>query len=307
MARVLRAEKLEIVRDLAVLCVRRQIRSRKELVRVAKDEGILRWGESRIFQYVEALRLFGLNKSPARLDTIIPSASAVELAEVKNSGYKTPSLSRTEIGILRRTAFRSEYIRQRFLGYFCPNSKDPPNLRAFRKIAIPVFVTRSYKERRIAGKKIVVRRLCDIDNGIRRFSKVDSNEFLYTIWRWCHSLGLVDKIIVAPDSEIPPNRNYMIFPIKKERVPLSQFERLVRKLYKGGNVVAPIPRLIYKVCSTYFIPVELTKRLIAALVKKRIGKYYLSRAPELLLGKSAYRDSYINLDGYWRSELAMRR
>lgn len=74
MARVLRAEKLVIVRDLAVLCVKKEIRSRKQLVRVAKDEGILsKWSDSRIFQYIEALRLFGFNMSPTGLDTIIPS------------------------------------------------------------------------------------------------------------------------------------------------------------------------------------------------------------------------------------------
>ena len=307
MARVLRAEKLETVRDLAVLCVRKEIRSRKELVRVAKDEGILKWSQSRIFQYVEALRLFGLNMSPVGLDTIIPSPTAVALSQVKNSGYKTSSLTRTEASILRKTVFRSEYVQERFLRYFSRSSDDSLNIRAFRRRAIPVFVTRSYSETEAHGKKIVTHRLCDIDNGIRRFSRIDANEFLYTIWYWCRSLGLVDRIIVAPDSEIPPNRSYMIFPIKKDRVPLSQFERLLRKLYRRDNLVVPVPKLMYKLCSTYFIPLEVTKRLITALVKKKTGKYYLSRAPEILLGSPAYRDSYINLDGYWRSELVLRR
>lgn len=307
MARVLRAEKLETVRDLAVLCVSKDIRSRKELVRVAKDEGILKWSQSRIFQYIEALRLFGLNMSPVGLDTIIPSSTAVALSQVKNSGYKTSSLTRTEASILRKTVFRSEYIQERFLRYFSKSSEESLNTRAFRRRAIPVFVTRSYSETQANGLKMVTHRLCDIDNGIHPFFGIDANEFLYTIWYWCRSLGLVDRIIVAPDLEIPSNRNYMIFPIKKERVPLRQFERLLRKLYRRDGRAIPVPKLLYKLCGTYFIPLGVTKQLIIALVRKDIGKYYLSRAPEILLGSPAYRDSYINLDGYWRSELVVRR
>jgi hypothetical protein len=310
MAKALRAERLELIRDLAVLFVRENIKSKKELVAKAITEGILQrqWDASRIFQYVAALHLFSLDSSPRGQDILLPTIGARALASSIDSGYRTAHLSQSDTQILQELVFRSEYVQDRFLKFFSSEHSRFDSVELFKRNAIPVFVIRKYQEEETRPRGVVTRRLCDIENEFHCFERVDATEFLYTIWYWYNSLNLVDRLIVPPDREIVANRSHMIFPIRTygNEVDVSQFESFLRELWPQPNIVIPLPRLIHIVCRTHLIQVRQVKSLIETLVRMRPDKYYLSRAPEILLGKRMYLSSYMKVDGYWRSELIMR-
>jgi len=311
-----RAEQLDLIRDLVVLSKNEKITSLKELKKRAYEEKIFakktgkKWKYSRIFQYTEGLRWFGLNHGKQGSGKIILSKTAEELAKYGKKNYRTGKLSKQEIITFRNIIFDIDHVQDNFIKYFSPKQEPIRTYQEFTRVALPIYIIRTYRKemREDNFGKVRFRRLCDIETEVgNRYEEIESTEFLHTITCWMLDLNVINKFLVPPHYKV--ERNYTLFPIKTQfdnYSKISKLEEIIKKICPSKQMVIPIPILIYTMCKEFCISVQNAKNIIRVLYRKKPQVYYLNRAPETLLDMK-YADSYITVDGFWRGELSIRR
>jgi len=330
-----RAERLDSVRDLVVLGVKRQIRRRTEIISAAVSEGVLlaRNGTalsySRTYCYMDALRFLHLDDSNSysKDADVVWSSSALELAKQGQFNYRSRRLSDSERSIFVDSFFRS-LVADEFLSDFCggvvPRSRVD-FLEKGRPIHIlsstSITVQRQHRSE-IASRRDVFLRSGEAPGEIYRRSR---REFLYTYRYWCLDTGLIDELRVteALRCGIPADRSYVLYPLEPGlEVSPHEFLDLIYKAVGGpfSTVrVIPAPWLMYHICPTNRMSVDYYNRLLVETARRYPDYLHLERGPGgLIAGKPTsagldFSDRYDNhryyvvVDGTVRSNVAIFR
>jgi len=304
-----RAEQIDKVRDLTVLGVTKQIRSRSDLGDAAISERILVRKDGRphdytsIYRYLDALHFLGLDiseKYDYKQGAIEWSTDAIDLANLGNDYYKTQNISEPEKVKLRHQIFLSR-AKEQFLASFTHPGVIFNDHRQFLEIASPLYVTELSSKRPKNDPdwpaEICVRITTDIK---LPGSLKPKKEFLYTYRYWCLDTDIVDELNIqeAKRCGISPEKSYLIYPVEPW-VEVKPPEFLDMLLHAVGYVpnqpqVYSIPWLLYKICPEYKLTVREFKRALISACQKYRDILHLERGPGGLIKglEMAYYDQF---------------
>jgi|GEM_PF-2066645 len=312
-----RAEQLTLIRDLIVFAIRDGLTNRTHLVNAAKDKGILNrvdgkpFKYSSIYRYFDSFRYlhFDISHSYDINGDIEWSDNARELANSWNGQYGVPLLSESEKAIFRQQIFHSD-AKEQFLRYFCSEYQVPESDEDFASSSHHLYILSQSVKRPIhiekidgewpeewpATKNVEISQSIASDNLVRK-SQV---EFLHTYRYWCLDSGIIDELNVreAERCGIPTTESYVIYPISDVPRSTSWFLEKITETFRsrrGNSQVAPIPWLMYKLCPTHKLSVEVFKKLLIATWKENRNLLHLERGPGGLIHNLKYLTEPISL------------
>ncbi len=129
---------------------------------------------------------------------------------------------------------------------------------------------------------------------------------------WLTELGLIGKVSVFPEFSHDKNLWRMFYPIKlsNEDFLNKDIGKLLEDLFlKNTNKKSIwLPQLIYNITLKYGCTTTAIKRALEKLYKEDYEHYYLERTSLSLMKRhTQYEDSYIKVDGFFRSSLVLTR
>jgi hypothetical protein len=311
-----RAERLDIVRDLVVLGLRKGIYHRTELQDEAISERILvRLGDGEplsytsIYRYLDVLRFLNLDVSEEYgiSDDIVWSPSAKELACRGDANYLTERLSKSEKAILRECIFASDARRQ-FLSLFCGKGTEPKSQQQFLAEAQSLYVVGVSVKRPPSFHKSLewpaknnVEVSFDPDSG--KIMRRPTKEFLYTYRYWCLDTNIIEELNIkeAERCGIPKRRSYLLFPSNPKLVITTG--GFLELLYSTvGDLrypqAFPVPWLMYEVCPRENMSVEFFRSMLLRTWQENRQQIHLERGAGGLieglsrLGEDSYEHDY---------------
>jgi hypothetical protein len=313
-----RAERLDVIRDLVVLGVQKQIRRRSHLQRIAIGEKILVRSSDRkpldytsVYRYFDVLRFLGFDESEEYgiEDNIIWSSSAIELAQCGRTTYRTNKLSDPEKVIFRRRIFLSNVVEQ-FLSLFCHTETTPQSQTQFMIEGRPLYIVNVSVKRPPGVTKDDtewpaednVEISLDPESGV--ITRRPTKEFLYTYRYWCLDSGIVDELNVreAERCGVPKSRSYALFPLDPMvDVTPAQFLDMIYSTL-GGSIrqpqAIPIPWLMYQICPKAKISVEEFKSLLLKAWIENRRLLHLERGPGGLIKGKIYSPEHNHSERY---------
>jgi len=321
---------LRIVRDLFVYCASKTIVTVEDLYESVNEIRAALSGHRRRYQltqkrfateYIHAVRYLGLIRKikksfVADFSTFEDEKKAI-LKENQNRVFEPfldKSLPFTEIEKKAMLKIVMNYERARdFLWWFMDFSKfrdaNSFSEEDFTKYASPLLILGKMER----GKKArdTVKR--EIDGQIWKISRKKPYDYTrlasYVFPLWFKDLGLIDEVIVFPEFSKENRLWHMYYPIR-----MSEDEFLKQNLLnvleslssEVGRKRIWTPYLVYRLASEFYCPVEAIKKGIEEMYRKQLGQIYLERAP-LHLMKRTYKESYLKINGFYRSYLSLVR
>lgn len=329
------AYNLKTIRDIFVYCANMKEIDQKQLYddlennkipppkTVWVKKGIKRKERLRL-EYIHASKYLGLikddenRKLKPNFDTL-KNEKEIIVKENKNRIFspdtKSKPLSEKEKTSLLKIILNYERARD-FLRWFLDFSKFPNsmsfNIEDFKKKAQPIFVLGAIKKDS-KGSEIIKR---EIDKKTWKIPSNRPEDYIrlvsYVFPKWFHELGVIDKIIIFPEFSDDKNLWHMYYPIKmSEKQFLSKDIEVILKinfLKDKNSTTVWIPELLYTFVKMFYCPVSSIKKALEILYKRDFSHFYLDRASILATNKvKRYRDSYIKVDGFYRSHLKLFR
>ena len=322
---ILYAYNIRIIRDIFVYCSRRGKITKNELYD-AMDKNIIpppkdRWvnpkrkKRDRIkLEYLHAARYLGFIKLEDKF--LIPDFSKnleekkIILEENKSRKFESVKISPpfTEREKKAITKIILDYERARdFLRWFLDFNKYPDiwsfDEKKFKKDALPLYVSKIEKGEK--GPKIIKR---EIDDKFYKIPPEYQRIISFVFPNWFRELGLIDVIVVFPEFSFNNNLWYMYYPLKitNEEFLRLDFSKILISLFLKNATERTIwiPYLIYVIAKKYYCSTDAIKLALENLYKKDPTHFYLERAPlHLMRKKTIYKDSYIEIDGFFRSHI----
>lgn len=322
---LLYAYNLRVIRDIFVYCSKK-IPKEKDLY-IAMEESKIppprdRWIAPHIkrkerlrLEYVHASEYLGFIKREKGLvkPNILEFKKEKEIILKENSEREfkpadsSPALTEKEKKALLSIILNYERARD-FLRWFLDFSKFPTiwsfNLDDFKNEARPILLEKIKKGKK--GSEIIKR---EIDSRVWRIPKDYVRLASFVFPAWFKELGVIDEVIVFPEFSEDKKLWYMYYPIKiseEEFLKLDMFEILESMFSEENRKSVWIPYLLYFMARKYNCPLKAIKRSVESVYKKYFEYLYLERTP-LHLMKRQHKESYIKVEGFFRSYLSMTR
>ena len=129
---------------------------------------------------------------------------------------------------------------------------------------------------------------------------------------WFIELGLIDRVSVFPEFSQDKKLWRMFYPVKLSNDDFLNIDigKLLEDLFLKDTDRKSIwlPQLIYTVALKYGCTTMAIKRALEKLYKEDYEHYYLERTSLSLMKRhTQYKDSYIQVDGFFRSSLILTR
>jgi hypothetical protein len=294
-----RADRLSKIRDLVVLGIRNEITDRTDLTKLAIKRGIFLtedskqpYTDSSIYRYYSSILFLGLDNSKELGSYIQWSGSAVNLANVACQNVLSEELSDDEKSIFQLLLFSSG-VRDRFLMSFCSTEECLTDREVFSQQGQPIYIQRVLsKEGRSNNKSLKPSKILEVeftqDPSLGVLHTRDAREFMYTYRLWCLDAGLIDEINIkeAERNGIPREYSFVLYPLRVRLMPtIPEFLEALYNLVKGSEraVVIPIPKLLYTLCVSLKISVEVFKTLLIDTWDMHRDLLRLERGPGILI------------------------
>lgn len=329
---LLYAYNLRTVRDVFVYCSIRGKIAEEELYKAMKDRipppkaKWLRPGKKRKerlrLEYIHTARYLGLIKKEG--STILPDFSdfvkekRIIIGENQNRSFqssksKSPSFTPKEMESLLSIVLGYERARD-FLLWFLDFQRQFPNINSFdvhdfKEYAKPIFVLGKIQKGK-KGREFLKR---EIDKKIWRIPDERGSDYTrlasYIFPSWFKELGLIDEVIVFPEFSDDRKLWHMYYPIKTSeedflKVDLPEFLGSLCSQSKNNRIWTPW--LIFMIAKKYGCPAKAIDVGIENAYRAHPGRFYFSRAPIHLM-RHIYKDSYIKINGFFRSYMSVMK
>jgi hypothetical protein len=319
---ILYSYNLHTVRDVFLYCARKGRLEEKQIYQAMNENLIAppkeRWSQpdrkkqDRLgLEYIHACLYLGFLRRDG--DFIMPNLT--DFSEEKksifcvnrNRKFLKPEDSTlfTEIESKAMLSIIWNYERARdFLRWFLDFKKYPTiasfSFQDFIRDAKPVFLNKTNSSQRGSTylKRSFEKNLWKIP---KTYSRLATNLFP----NWFIDLKLIDEIIVFPEFSFDRNLWHMYYPIKiNDSDFLKQdFSIKLKEMFASlGTNRITTPHLLYYIATNYGCTVNAIKQAMNNLYSKSSEEFYLERMPEHLM-KRVYKISYIEVDGFFRSNL----
>ena len=224
----------------------------------------------------------------------------------------SPQLTANEKNALLKILLNYERGRD-FLRWFLDFSKFPDSLsftiKDFKKEAKPIFILGKIEKDK-KGSEILKR---SIDNEILKIPKEYIRLASGVFPNWFSELGIIDKVIVFPEFSEDKKLWHMYYPIKmdnnrffKLNIPDILMKTFFKKNQKEQTIW--IPYLIYILARKYYVSIDLIKTCLINIHKTDPAYFYMERIPShLMKSRLRYKQSYIEINGFYRSHLKLIR
>jgi hypothetical protein len=294
-----RADNLELIRDLIILIDRGKILGLKDFNRYLEKK--LGWKKSRCYHYRAALEDFGLVRINAFGWEL--SKTANQLARINNYQDLEPlglNAEEKEVfaGIL--VAYRHS---ARFLGLFMPFGKPPETVAHFRECARWIsFVSVKDAVMFYRGQES------------ESIPSQQARGYRWTMKNWLKTAGLVDEFQIEPTRLIDPRDTHVLFPIKSslDSITYETFKSWIEEIVQPKDRVVriPIPVLMHRTCTRYYIPVKDFQRGIESLYRREPSRFRLEKMSSVHINQTyerGFKDYaiYPKVDGIYRGTLAI--
>ncbi len=320
---ILYAYNLRTVRDIFVYCIRKEKVSipnlykdmKKGIIPPPKDKWFppFRKKKDRLgLEYVHAVDYLGFVRKCS--DFLFPDFSEFKkekeiiLEENRNRLFirrqdKSPPFTEKEKEAMLQIILNYERARD-FLYWFLDfekfNSIYSFNERDFKKYAKPLFLLKLTKGKK--GSEFLRR---EVDHHLWKIPKEYVRIASYLFPDWFKELGLIDEATVFPEFSKDKKLWHMFYPIKISEGDFLKmnFEEILKSLFEEENKKRIwTPYLIYAIARKYNCPVSAIKEAMNVLYTRSPEEFFLERVPAHLI-KQAYKNSYIEIGGFFRSYL----
>ena len=281
--------------------------------------------ERLILEYIHATEYLGLIKREN--DTILPNFDEFEdekriiieegKGRIFNPSQISPPFTEREKKALLNIALNYERAKD-FLRWFLDFSKFPDiwsfDINDFRKEAEPIFISGKIEKGKKGGS--ILKRA--IDNKTWRIPDEKPDDYTrivsYLFTKWFRELGVIDKVYVFPEFSEDKKLWHMYYPIKinEEQFLKRDISKILRDVFlkDGMQKMASIwmPHSLYILARKFYCPVSAIKKAIEKVYKEDSSHFYLDRTSLQVMKKhSRYKESYIKVDGFYRSCLKIIR
>ena len=281
--------------------------------------------ERLILEYIHASKYLEFIKKEN--DTILPNFDEFEnekriiieegKGRIFNPSQVSPPFTEREKKALLNIVLNYERARD-FLWWFLDFSKFPDsssfNTEEFRKEAEPIFIS-GKMEKGKKGSSILKRA---VDNKTWRIPDEKPDDYTrivsYLFPNWFRELGVIDKVYVFPEFSEDKKLWHMYYPIKISEGEFlkKNISKILRDIFlkdRSQKMVSIwMPHLLYILARKNYCPVSAIKKAIERVYKEDFSHFYLDRTALQVMKEgtrpySAYRESYIKVDGFYRSSL----
>jgi len=334
------AYNIRVIRDIFVYCAFHKKLTEKDLY-LAMDKNLIpppknRWVNPKRkkkdrtkLEYIHAAKYLGFIKTEDNF--VVPDYSTnsyekkIILDENKSRRFEpsifSPPFTEKEKNAILKIVLNYERARD-FLRWFLDFKRYPDiwsfNEEDFRRDALPIYMLLKIKRGK-KGREILKR---EIDGKIWRIPDKKPHDYTriasFVFPNWFKELGLIDRIIVFPEFSMDKNPWCMYYPIKikegkltEEEIKEAIFEMFFEPYERRKTIW--IPLLLFKLVKKFYCAVDEVKKLIVSLYKQEFSKITLERASLEVMkyaGKlkyPLYRESFIKVDGFYRSYLIISR
>ena len=230
---------------------------------------------------------------------------------VFKSSIISPAISNTERSAFVNIILNYERARD-YLSWFLPFKRGKNildfNINNFKSNGKPILVL----AKTIANKRgsDMIKRGADgkiykiPEQYIRLANSVFPN--------WFKELCIIDKVMVFPEFSDDKNLWHMFYPIKisDEDFLNKDIEKILKRTFlkKLNKRSVWIPYLVYILVSQYGCSVRAVKLALEKVYKEYYEQFYLERTSLSLMKRhSQYKDSYVKIDGFYRSSLIITK
>ena len=293
-----RADNLERIRDLIILIYRGEILGLRDFNRYLEKK--LGWKKGRRYHYRAALEDFGLARvSPLGWEL---SETAKQLAHINNyQDFEPLGLNPEEKEVFADILVTSRHSA-RFLGLFMPFGKPPETAVHFREYAQWISF--------VSTKDAVIFYRGQESESI---SPKQARAFRWTIKNWLKTAGLIDEFQIEPTKLVNPRDTHVLFPIKASLDSMSYetFRSWVEEIVQPRNRIVriPIPVLMHRTCTRYYIPVKDFQRGIESLYRREPSRFRLEKMSSVHINETYEKAKdyaiYPKVDGTYRGVFAI--
>lgn len=318
---------LRIIRDIFVYCSREEIKEAK-LYEAMVDNIIPpprdRWVYSKNkrkerlqLEYVHAAKYLGF--IAREVETLRPDFSGFRqekltiLEENRNRTFspnnESPPFTVREKNSMLKIVLGYERARD-FLRWFLDFSrfKDIYSFddSLFRINAQPICILGKIRKGK-KGREILRR---EIDGQIWKIPESRPNDYIrivsFVFPSWFKDLGLIDEVIVFPEFSDDGGLWHMYFPVRmsdEDFLGLNISEFLESLFMEEETNRLWTPYIIFAIAKKYYCSVKAIKKGIENAYRQNYSHFYFERTPAHLM-KPFYKDSYIEIGGFYRSYLS---
>lgn len=279
--------------------------------------------ERRILEYIHATEYLGLIKRENNTNSILPNfdefkaEKQIIIGEGKGRIFNplqvSPPFTEREKKALINIVLNYERARD-FLRWFLDFSKFPDiwsfDINDFRKEAEPIFIS-GKTEKGKKGSSILKRA---IDNKTWRIPDEKPDDYTrivsFLLPNWFRELGVIDKLYVFPEFSEDKKQWHIYYPIKisEEEFLKKDIGKILQDIFlkdRSQKMVSIwMPHLLYILARRYYCPVSAIKKAIEKVYKEDFSHFYLDRTSLQIMKKhSTYKESYIKVNGFYRSNL----
>jgi len=318
------AYNIRIIRDIFVYCAFNEKLTKSALYK-AMDENIIppprdRWvNPKRKFkdrlklEYLHAARYLGFIKVENNI--LAPDFSKnvrekkIILEENKRREFRpsqnSPAFSDKEKKAMLKIVLNYERARD-FLRWFLDFDKYTDiwsfNEKDFQRDALPIYVL-SKIEKGKKGREIIKR---EIDNKLWKIPHDYIRIASFVFPNWFRELGIIDNVVVFPEFSFDGNLWYMYYPLKMtdEKFLRLDLSEVLYSMFLENRTerTIRIPYMLYAIAKRFHCSTNAIKLGIEMLYRKDPTHFYLERVPlHLMKRKKIYRDSYMEVDGFFMS------
>lgn len=233
----------------------------------------------------------------------------------KNRCFKEANLSidlnQKEKWALANIIFNYERARDYlfwFLNFRKYKNADSFNPNDFKKEGKPIFLSgRSVATQR--GSNTLKR---GADNKLYKIPYDYIRLVNYVFPNWFKEMGLIDKVVIFSEFSNDKNLWHMFYPVKisdEDFLNKNISKLLMDSFLKNTNKKRIwLPYLIYVITLKYGCSIKAIKLALEKVYKEDYEHFYLERTSLSLMKRhSQYEDSYLKVDGFFRSSLIITR
>lgn len=324
------AYNIKTLRDIFVYCsMKKEIEEKQLYIAMAKNiipppgkqwinEKVKRKDRLRL-EYIHAAKYLGLIKRKNGMLISDFDNFAVEknlVIESNNNrqfkpSKKTVDLAQSEKWALTNILFNYERVRDYlfwFLDFKKYKDSNSFEISDFIEDGKPIFLLGKILLRKKGSdilKRKIDRKIWTIPNTYVRLSNS-------VFPNWFVELDLINKVVVFPEFSEDKRLWHMFYPIKisDENFLKKDIAKILETLFlkKTNKQSIWLPFLIYKMALKYSCTTRAIKLLLEKVYKEDYEHFYLERTSLPLMKRhSKYENSYIKVDGFYRSTIILTK
>jgi len=259
---------------------------------------------SRKYQYLLALRDFGLNRAEVGKGEIIPSQELIDIGTTLQNRFLQDGLTDEERREFTPLFLRHPYVASTFLPCFVFSLEGKViNCNELETNGKPVFLTshkhtggRSAEQRGL--RRITVRLWDD------RLVEQDETTFVYTVGKWATELQLFDNITFPEGYDIRDDELHVLYPIRFgiDDALRKQFMGAIVGEFQGTSI--PMPKIIHWIVTRFRFQIQAIHGLLKTISAAEPEVFYLQRTSgSFLRPRDLERNMFLIADGTYRSHL----